>query len=108
MLRDICRSVIRAGFSRTLIVNGHGGNMTALNALTTELTAGPATLIAFAGYFGAGRESVRDTADIAVRAPWAKQGLGRAPLPSWPAPVARTPAAYTGRCTPLHRHHPDR
>ncbi|PWI15348.1 creatininase [Streptomyces sp. Act143] len=61
LLRDICRSVIRAGFSRILIVNGHGGNMTALNALTTELTAELATPIAFASYFGAGREVVRDT-----------------------------------------------
>ncbi|MFB7505900.1 MULTISPECIES: creatininase family protein [Streptomyces] len=61
LLRDICRSVIRAGFSRILIVNGHGGNMTALNALTTELTAELATPIAFASYFGAGRDVVRDT-----------------------------------------------
>ncbi|MFB6778238.1 creatininase family protein [Streptomyces sp. NPDC056352] len=44
---DICRSVIRAGFSRILIVNGHGRNMTALKTLTTELTAEPATPIAF-------------------------------------------------------------
>jgi creatinine amidohydrolase len=61
LLRDICRSAIRAGFSRILIVNGHGGNMTALNALTTELTAELATPIAFASYFGAGRDVVRDT-----------------------------------------------
>ncbi|MFE4451197.1 creatininase family protein [Streptomyces sp. NPDC056796] len=61
LLRDICRSVIRAGFSRILIVNGHGGNMTALHALTTELTAELSTPIAFASYFGAGREVVRDT-----------------------------------------------
>lgn len=61
LLRDICRSVVRAGFSRVLIVNGHGGNMTALNALTTELTAELGTPIAFASYFGAGREVVRDT-----------------------------------------------
>ncbi|MFJ5036205.1 creatininase family protein, partial [Streptomyces sp. NPDC088560] len=61
LLRDICRSVIRAGFSRILIVNGHGGNMTALNALTTELTAELATPIAFTSYFGAGRDVVRDT-----------------------------------------------
>ena len=59
LLRDICRSVIRAGFSRILIVNGHGGNMTALNTLTTELTAELATPIAFASYFGAGRDMVR-------------------------------------------------
>jgi creatinine amidohydrolase len=44
---DTCRCVIRAGFSRILIVNGRGGNMTALNALTTEPTAEPATPIAF-------------------------------------------------------------
>ncbi|GGM23141.1 creatinine amidohydrolase [Streptomyces fumigatiscleroticus] len=61
LLRDICRSVTRAGFSRILIVNGHGGNMTALNALTTELTAELSTPIAFASYFGAGRQVVRDT-----------------------------------------------
>jgi creatinine amidohydrolase len=61
LLRDICRSVIRAGFSRILIVNGHGGNMTALNALTTELTVELATPIPFASYFGAGREVVRET-----------------------------------------------
>ncbi|WLW58170.1 creatininase family protein [Streptomyces sp. YU58] len=61
LLRDMCRSVIRAGFSRILVVNGHGGNMTALNALTTELTTELSTPIAFASYFGAGREVVRDT-----------------------------------------------
>ncbi|MGP4091872.1 creatininase family protein [Streptomyces sp. KR55] len=60
LLRDFCRSVIRAGFSRILIVNGHGGNMTALNALTTELTAELSTPIAFASSFGVGREVVRD------------------------------------------------
>ncbi|MFJ5034247.1 creatininase family protein [Streptomyces sp. NPDC088560] len=42
-LRDNRRSVIRVGFSRILIVNGRGGNMTALNALTSELTAEPVT-----------------------------------------------------------------
>ncbi|WP_232024882.1 creatininase family protein [Streptomyces lincolnensis] len=38
-----------------------GGNMTALKALTTELTTELSTPIAFAGCFGAGREVVRDT-----------------------------------------------
>lgn len=38
LLRDLCRSILRAGFDKVLIVNGHGGNMSALNALTVELT----------------------------------------------------------------------
>ncbi|MCD6072349.1 MAG: creatininase, partial [Microvirga sp.] len=38
LLRDLCGSILRAGFSKILIVNGHGGNMSALNALTVELT----------------------------------------------------------------------
>ncbi|MFF4796226.1 creatininase family protein [Streptomyces sp. NPDC001276] len=53
--------MIRASFSRILIVNGHGGNMSALNALTAELTVELSTPIAFASYFGAGRKVVRDT-----------------------------------------------
>lgn len=38
LLRDLCGSILRAGFSKILIVNGHGGNMSALNALIVELT----------------------------------------------------------------------
>jgi creatinine amidohydrolase len=38
LLRDLCRSILRAGFGKILIVNGHGGNMAALAALTTDLT----------------------------------------------------------------------
>ena len=37
LLRDLCRSIIRAGFKKILIVNGHGGNIAALGALTTDL-----------------------------------------------------------------------
>ncbi|MGI9521012.1 MAG: creatininase family protein [Hyphomicrobiaceae bacterium] len=38
LLRDLCRSILNAGFKRICIVNGHGGNMAALAALTTDLT----------------------------------------------------------------------
>lgn len=38
LLRDLCRSIMNAGFRRICIVNGHGGNMAALAALTTDLT----------------------------------------------------------------------
>jgi creatinine amidohydrolase len=51
VLRDLCRSITRAGFRRVLIVNGHGGNMTALNALTTELTRELEAPIAVTTYF---------------------------------------------------------
>jgi creatinine amidohydrolase len=37
LLRDLCRSVLRAGFKKILLVNGHGGNILALGALTTDL-----------------------------------------------------------------------
>jgi len=38
LLRDLCKSIGRAGFNKILIVNGHGGNIAALAALTTDLT----------------------------------------------------------------------
>jgi creatinine amidohydrolase len=37
LLRDLCGAVLRAGFRKILIVNGHGGNIAALTALTTDL-----------------------------------------------------------------------
>ena len=37
LLRDLCASILRAGFKKILIVNGHGGNIAALAALTTDL-----------------------------------------------------------------------
>lgn len=51
LLRDLCWSIVRAGFRRVLIVNGHGGNMSALNALTTELTRELDAPIAVTTYF---------------------------------------------------------
>ena len=37
LLRDLCRSILRAGFKKILLVNGHGGKIAALAALTTDL-----------------------------------------------------------------------
>ncbi|MDQ4135628.1 MAG: creatininase family protein [Pseudomonadota bacterium] len=51
LLRDLCRSILRAGFPRIVIVNGHGGNMSALNALTVDLTRELDASIATTTYF---------------------------------------------------------
>ena len=38
VLRGICRSLVRHGFRRILLLNGHGGNSAALKVVVTELT----------------------------------------------------------------------
>jgi creatinine amidohydrolase len=61
LLRDICRSILRAGFRRIVIVNGHGGNVTALNALATELMVELDARIGVTSYFTIGQDVVRET-----------------------------------------------
>ena len=51
LLRDLCASILGAGFERIVIVNGHGGNVSALNALSAELTAELESPIAIATYW---------------------------------------------------------
>ncbi len=51
VLRDLCRSILDAGFRRVVIVNGHGGNMQALAAFAGELTRELKAPIATATYF---------------------------------------------------------
>ena len=51
LLRDLCGSILRAGFSRIVVVNGHGGNVSALNALSAELTRELDAPVAVATYW---------------------------------------------------------
>jgi creatinine amidohydrolase len=51
LVRAIVRAVARNGLRKILILNGHGGNMTALNALVGELSGEMALPIAFATYW---------------------------------------------------------
>jgi creatinine amidohydrolase len=51
VLRDLCRSILHAGFRRVVLVNGHGGNIQALAVLTGELTRELAAPIATTTYF---------------------------------------------------------
>ena len=51
LLRDLCRSILGAGFRRIVIVNGHGGNIQGLAAIAIELTRELAAPVATATYF---------------------------------------------------------
>jgi len=51
VLRDLCQSILSAGFKHIVVVNGHGGNIAGLAALTTELTRELKAPIATATYF---------------------------------------------------------
>lgn len=51
LVRGIVRSVARNGFRRILLLNGHGGNVTALNALVGELGAEMSQPIAVTTYW---------------------------------------------------------
>lgn len=51
LLLDLGQSIKRAGFRRLVIVNGHGGNMTALNAMSAELTQGLGISVGITTYF---------------------------------------------------------
>lgn len=56
LLGDLLRSIKRAGFHHILIVNGHGGNIAALQALTTDLTQETGAPIAVTTYFALATE----------------------------------------------------
>ena len=59
VLRDLCQSILRAGFTKILIVNGHGGNIAALNAFTTELARELKAPIATTTYIMGGIEETK-------------------------------------------------
>lgn len=51
VLKDLCRSILNAGFRKIVIVNGHGGNIQALATFTGELTRELNAPIATTTYF---------------------------------------------------------
>ena len=58
LLRDLCRSILRAGFGRIVLVNGHAGNIAGLAAISAELTRELEAPSATATYFMVAAEAV--------------------------------------------------
>jgi creatinine amidohydrolase len=63
LLRDLCRSILNAGFRRIVIVNGHGGNIQALGTFIGELTRELDAPIAATTYFMEAREAIAEVLD---------------------------------------------
>jgi creatinine amidohydrolase len=51
LLRCVCRSILRHGFRRILILNGHGGNIAALTVIAGELSTELGAPVATATYW---------------------------------------------------------
>jgi creatinine amidohydrolase len=60
LLRGICRSLVRQGFRRVLLLNGHGGNIAALTVIVNELAVELAAPIATATYWHLARAEFAD------------------------------------------------
>ena len=57
LLQCLCRSLVRQGFRRILILNGHGGNITALNVVVNELAVELQIPLAATTYWVLGKDS---------------------------------------------------
>ena len=70
LLRDLCDSILRAGFRKILIVNSHGGNFAALVAMITDLARdlkapiGMTTLYTLPHATGAYAEVLEDQTEV--------------------------------------------
>jgi creatinine amidohydrolase len=60
LLRGIVRSLVRGGFRRICLLNGHGGNIAPLTVVVSELTVELRIPLLAISYFELAREAMRD------------------------------------------------
>ncbi len=72
LIGDILDSLAHAGFRRILFVNGHGGNMPALNYARQWIAANPSVRILFHNWYAAPRfaAAIREIDKVASHASW--------------------------------------
>ncbi len=72
LIGDILDSLAHAGFRRILFVNGHGGNMPALNYARQWLAANPNARVLFHNWYAAPRfaAAIREIDRVASHASW--------------------------------------
>jgi creatinine amidohydrolase len=63
LVHDICASLLRGGFYRILILNGHGGNAGVMSATALRLSEELGISVAFASYWTLIRDTLREVGD---------------------------------------------
>jgi len=69
VLREVCESLVRSGFPRIAIVNGHGGNDAAIRVVAQDLANYLPVTIAAASYWTIARDSLVEEADALAVGP---------------------------------------
>ncbi|MCC5972992.1 MAG: creatininase family protein [Rubellimicrobium sp.] len=108
LVRDVIASIRASGFTRILIVNGHGGNAP-VGALAQEINAGGGVSVKFHNWWNAPRtaEYVREIgpgshASWMENFPWTR--LAHAPAPEGDKPMADMDLLRSGSAAQIRAH----